>query len=120
MSTKAEKIRELVTEAWARWHDPISPRLARADSELVVAELDRRRARADRIHRDEHAAIDRLEDRWRAAAGYPSRRTRVEHDGSVRARIRAELASVNPDSPTVSLTRAQIEELLAGEPDPSS
>ena len=82
MTTKAEKVRELVTEAWARWHEPISPRLANADADLVVEELDRRRARADRIHRGEHEAIDRLEDRWRAAAGYPSRRTRVEHDGS--------------------------------------
>ena len=82
MTTKAEKVRELVVEAWARWNDPISPRLANADADLVVEELDRRRTRADRIHRDEHEAIDRLEDRWRAAAGYPSRRTRVEHDGS--------------------------------------
>ena len=73
MHPKAEKIRELVQEAWAYWHEPISSKLARADAELVVAELDRRRARADRIHREEHAAIDALEDRWRAAAGYPSR-----------------------------------------------
>lgn len=82
MATPEERTRDLVTEAWARWHEPISKRLARTAPDLVLAELDRRRARADRIHHDEHEAIDRLEDRWRTAAGYPSRRSRVLHDGS--------------------------------------
>ena len=74
MTTKAERVRDLVTEAWARWHEPISKALAQADADLVVAELDRRRERANRIHRDELAELDRFEARWRAAAGYPSRR----------------------------------------------
>ena len=111
MATPEERTRDLVQEAWAYWHEPISKRLARTAPELVLAELDRRRTRADRIHRDEHEAIERLEARWRAAAGYPSRRPRDLHDGSARARARAELDRF-PQQTTVSLPKALVEELL--------
>ncbi len=67
--TSAERVRTLVTQAWAEWHLPPPVALVKADPVLVAAEFNRRRDRALRWYDAEVAACDRLEDAVRNLRG---------------------------------------------------
>lgn len=59
--TSAERVRTLVTQAWAEWHLPPPAALVKADPALVAAEFNRRRDRfVERCER-ELAACDQIE-----------------------------------------------------------
>lgn len=67
--TSAERVRTLVTQAWADWHQPPPVALVKADPVLVAAEFNRRRRRfVERCERDV-AECDRLEAAVREARG---------------------------------------------------
>ncbi len=65
--TTADRVRDLITDAWNRWDQPPPAALTKANPALVAAELDRRRDRARRWCANELAHIDRLEQRIRDA-----------------------------------------------------
>lgn len=57
----AEKVRALVTQAWADWHRPPPDALVNAPPDLVAAELNRRRKRFVERCAADVAECDRLE-----------------------------------------------------------
>lgn len=59
----AERVRDLVTQAKADWHQPPPPQLLRADPTLVRDELRRRRRNAREWYLRETAMWDDLEAR---------------------------------------------------------
>ena len=67
--TAADRVRDLITRAWAQHHQPVPDALVKANPILVAVELERRRKR----FRDRCAAVvaecDRLEARIRDARG---------------------------------------------------
>lgn len=67
--TTADRVRDLVTEAWANWHHSPPAALTKADPALVAAELERRRQRARQWCANELDHLDRLEQRIRDARG---------------------------------------------------
>ena len=60
---KPEKVRDLVTQAKAEWHQPPPPALVNADPTLVRDELRHRRRRARERYLRETAMWDDLEAR---------------------------------------------------------
>lgn len=67
--TATDRVRDLITQAWANHHQPVDPALAKANPILVAVELERRRQRfRDRFDAD-LAECDRLEARIRDARG---------------------------------------------------
>lgn len=67
--TSAERVRTLVTQAWADWHQPPPVALVNADPALVVAEFMRRRRRFTERCAADLAECDRLEAAIRDARG---------------------------------------------------
>ena len=67
--TSAERVRQLVTQAWADWHLPPPAALVKADPDLVAAEFNRRRKRFVERCEAELAWCDRLETRIREERG---------------------------------------------------
>lgn len=67
--TTADRVRDLITDAWNHWDQPPPVALTRANPAAVAAELDRRRDRALARYDDEMRAIARLEQRIADARG---------------------------------------------------
>ena len=67
--TAADRVRDLVTQAWAMWDQPVPDALAKANPVLVAVELERRRRRFRDRCAAEVAECDRLEQRIRDARG---------------------------------------------------
>lgn len=65
----ADRVRDLVTHAWANWHQPVEPALAKANPVLVAAEMQRRRQAARERCAGIVAECDRLEQAIRDARG---------------------------------------------------
>lgn len=67
--TPAERVRTLVTQAWADWHQPPPAALVKADPDLVAAEFNRRRRRFTERCAADLAECDRIEHAIRDARG---------------------------------------------------
>lgn len=67
--TTADRVRDLITDAWNHWDQRPPAALTKADPTLVAAELERRRDWARQWCALELDHIDRLEQRIKDARG---------------------------------------------------